>query len=407
MNNWRPGKRVAIIGGGPGGVSAAIALLKRGFDVRVFEKQQEVKALGGAVLLSVPVLAILRDYGISLENFGSYTTVEFHNNKGKVRASLPFNPMVEQLFGIKGWHYGVLRSSAFKKMLDVVPDDIISSGCSFSHYEEKENAVVLHFDNDLTVEADIVIGADGINSKVSKQLFGDPELFHIGLRIWLAWCKDEVKGLKPNYGVISHSNKYQASYFPMLHDGKPGYEWWIVEPKEEHAPKPENTKDYLKKILSNFSGPIKDFIEVTDMEQQIFCWDVYNRPSLNSWSKGRIICIGDASHPVSPYAAYGMGMAIEDGYFLSRSLTGKDLSNIEDIKAAFADFEGKRVEYVNKNVEFARKLGKTFHNTPAPLSYLRDFIFDKTPLLNKMINKDYLGEQEAMCLSMSELHINK
>lgn len=404
--SWRKGKRVAIVGAGPGGISTALAMLQRGYDVKVFERQKEPKALGGAVLLSVPVLAVLREYGLDISNFGTHTTVEFHNRKGKVRASLPFNPKVEQAFDIKGWHYGVLRSSAFGKMLEHLPAGIIEGDAALSHYVETNDAVTLHFKSGKTVEADIVVGADGINSQVSKQAFGDPGLFHVGLRIWLAWC-DPISGIPSNTGVISHSSKYQASYFPMLHDGKPGYEWWIVEPCKENAPRPQNVEQHVRHILKDFADPLPRFPDAMDFNHQIFCWDVYNRPSLQKWSKGRVVCVGDAVHPVSPYAAYGMGMAIEDGYFLARFLNGKDFSFSASIRHGFEQYEKARVNYVNHNVEFARKLGGIFHSQPYPVAKIRDFVFDNTGFLNKMIRRDYLGDQEAMCLSMKELHVER
>ncbi|GLA60649.1 hypothetical protein AtubIFM54640_001129 [Aspergillus tubingensis] len=74
---------ITLGGGGPGAISTAPAFIKRGYDVRVFERQTECRALGGAVLLSIPVLAILRSYGISLENFGSYTSTYFKNEWGQ------------------------------------------------------------------------------------------------------------------------------------------------------------------------------------------------------------------------------------------------------------------------------------------------------------------------------------
>lgn len=403
--SWRTGKRVAIVGAGPGGVSAAIALLKKGFDVKLFERQPHPKALGGAVLLSVPVLAILREYGIDINNFGTHTSVSFKNNKGRTRAQLPFNPNIERLFGIKGWHYGVLRSSAFAKMLELLPEETIVPNHSFSHYNELENSVELHFKDQPPIEADILIGADGINSVVAKQAFGKPDLFHIGLRIWLAWC-DPIEGLKPNSGVIAHSDKYQASYFPMLHDGKPGYEWWIVEPSKEHAEVPTNVKEHVQTILNKFDDPLPRFPDATDFDSQIFCWDVYNRPSLKHWSRNRVICLGDSVHPVSPYAAYGMGMAIEDGYFIAENLADCDLTSQPSIKQSFQSFEDLRVDYVNHQVEFARKLGNIFHQQPTVISKVRDFIFDHTKLLNTMIRKDYLEMQETMCLLMKKLHIS-
>lgn len=404
-DNWRRGKRVVIVGAGPGGVSTALAMLQHGYDVKLFERQPEPKPLGGAVLLSVPVLAVLRHFGIDVgESFGSKTGVEFRNNKGKVRARLPFNPSVEKAMGIPGWHYGVLRSSAFAKMLDKLPRGMVQPNHTFTAYEQRENDVLVRFENGVEVEADIVIGADGVKSGVSRQAFGDHNLFHIGLRIWLAWC-DEIGGLDRNTGAITHSRNIQASYFPMLHDGKPGWEWWIVEPKEEGAPAPDDVEPYIRGILQDFADPLPRFPDSTDFETQIFRWDVYNRESLKQWTSGRIACVGDAVHPVSPYAAYGMGMAIEDGYFLARELGGRDLGDLAGVRKAFESYEAERVEYVNNLVEFARSQGQRFHHASRPAAFLRDLLFDNTKILQKLISKDYLGHQEQMTLQLRELHV--
>lgn len=401
--NWRVGKRVAVVGAGPGGVSAALALHRQGFDVRVFEKNPEPKPIGGAVLLSVPVLAVLREYGVDMTNFGSFTVTEFRNNHNLLRCRLPFNAAVEKSFGIKGWHYGMLRSNAFARMMELMPEGMLCADSDFDNYVEKPDSVIINFKNGSSVEADILVGADGIRSGVSKQAFGEPGLFHVGLRAWLAWC-DPIDGIPANTGRIIHSWKYQASFFPMLHDGKPGYEWWIVEPSKEGAPAPEDVKGYIGKILKGFPDPLPRFLEATDMKTQIFKWEIYNRPSLQKWSTGRVVCLGDAVHPVSPYAAYGMGMAIEDGYFLGRALSGCDLGNRERICAGFSTFEDDRVAYVNHHVEFARKLGNIFHQLPYPLAKIRDFIYDNTKVLDRMISKDYLSDAEKMSLLVQELH---
>lgn len=403
-NSWRVGKRVAVIGGGPGGISAALALLQRGFDVRVFERQPQPKAIGGAVLLNIPVLAILRSYGVNLDNFGSYTVTHFCNHKGETRVKLPFNKQVEEQMGIKGWHYGVLRSSAFQHMLNLIPDGIIVPNYAFAKYEERASDVMVHFENGESVEADIVIGADGIRSGVSQQAFGDPKLFHVGIRLWLAWC-DYIDGIPPNFGFVSHDEKYQASFFPMLHNGKPGFEWWVVEPAKEGDPVPQDPMAHLSGILKNWADPMPRFPNHTDPETQLFRWEIYNRPSLKKWSKGRVVCLGDAVHPVSPYAAYGMGMAIEDGYFLAKFLSDKDLTDKSSVTDAFLQYENKRVDYVNNQVELARKTGRMFHNVPFPLTKIRDLVFDKTKFLEKLMVKDYLAAAEEESLALKELHI--
>ncbi|UTV98391.1 MULTISPECIES: FAD-dependent oxidoreductase [Gammaproteobacteria] len=404
---WRKGKRVAIIGAGPGGVSAALALHHQGYDVRLYDKSPKPKPLGGGVLLSVPVLAILRKYGVDLNNFGSYTYTEFRNHRGRVRTSVPSNAKVEESFGLKGWHYGMLRANAFARMMECLSEGILIANHNFQSYREDSDHIEITFTNGSTVEADILVGADGIRSGVSRQAFGEPDLFHVGLRVWLAWCDaGGIEGILPHTAAVTHSNKYQASFFPMLHDGKPGYEWWVVEPVKENAPEPKDVKAHIQGILKNWSDPLPQFPNVTDFNKQIFCWDIYNRPSLKQWSRGRVVCLGDAVHPVSPYAAYGMGMAIEDGYFLGKAMNQLDLSDMNSVIRGFSQFEADRVDYVNHHVEFARKLGNLFHYLPSPLAKVRDFVFDHTSFLEKMITRDYLKDQEAMSLSLHELHIS-
>lgn len=402
---WRKGRRVAVVGAGPGGVSAALALLQHGYDVRVFERRAEPTPLGGAVLLSVPVLAILRRYGVDVgERFGSKTGVEFRNHRGKVRARLPFNPLVEKTLGIPGWHYGVLRASAFARMIELLPPGVIQADHAYVSFEERDDDIVARFENGAEIEADMLIGADGIRSAVSEQAFGDPGLFHIGLRVWLAWC-DDFGGLPRDIGAICHSRRTQASYFPMLHDGKPGFEWWIVEPSGQDAPAPDDVESHVRALLEPFADPLPRFPDHTDFTTQIFRWEIYNRPSLTRWTKGRVACVGDAVHPVSPYAAYGMGMAIEDGYFLARELGGRDLSSLGDVRSAFERYEAERVAYVNHQVEFARSLGRRFHHAPPVVGFLRDAVFDNTRALQALLTKDYLADQEKMTLQLRELAV--
>ncbi|PYH82660.1 FAD/NAD(P)-binding domain-containing protein [Aspergillus uvarum CBS 121591] len=401
---WRPGRRVAIVGGGPGSISAGLAFLARGFDVRIYERQPECKAIGGAVLLSTPVLSILRAYGLSLEHFGGHTVTYFKNKAGGERVKLPFNPTVEQRMGIKGWHYGVLRSSIFQRMLELVPAGVIHADHEFTAYRETADEIELHFANGQRVTADLLVGADGIRSRVSRQTFGDPRLFHTGIRLWLAWC-DFIPDIPPHYGYVSHDWQHQASFFPMVHDGKPGFEWWVVEHSYEGKPVPANPKEHLTAILKDWAQPMPRFLEATDFDTQVYRWEIYNRPSMKKWSQGRVVCLGDAVHPVSPYAAYGMGMAIEDGYFLARALDGVDLRDVRACTAAFEIYEAQRVDYVNHNMEFARFLGRMFHGLPRPLAYVRDLVFDYTPFLKRFLGEGYLKKAEKETLGLRELQV--
>lgn len=406
--DWRQGRRVAIIGAGPGGISAAIAFKAQGYDVRLYERAAQPKPLGGAVLLSTPVLAILRSYGIDIQNnFGSKTITHFANNKGKVRATLPFNADVERAFGIEGWHYGILRMNCYDKMmvaLNAVDPAILRPGHALLRYEDRDGAIQLHFENGAQDEADLLVGADGIRSVVSTQAFGAPDLFHIGLRVWLAWCED-IPGINRDNGYIHHSRNVQASYFPMKHDGRPGFEWWVVEQSDPTVPQPTDREAHLRAKLTEFPAVMQRFPDHTNFETQVFPWEIYNRSSLKTWCTGRVACLGDAVHPVSPYAAYGMGMAVEDGYFLARAFGGGNLSDPKVLEKGYAAYHAERVGYCNHHVEFARELGNRFHKAPAPVAWLRDMVFDNTRVLQKLIAKDYLADAERLSLSLKELHV--
>ena len=392
------GRRVGIVGAGPGGLSTAIAFHQAGFEVTLFERTPQVKAMGGAVLLNLPVLSILRGYGVNIEGLGAFAKTEFRNWKGKLRTRLPFNPVVEEKAGLPGWHYGMLRSAAFARMLAVAPPEIIRPGHACVGYAETPDGIRADFENRESHEFDLLVGADGIHSVLSRQAFGDPKLFHCGIQVWLGWCHcDDVPR---DVGFISHSPRVQASYFPILHEGREAYEWWIVEPQAEGQAPPVDVRGHINGLLQGWTDPLPRLAAATDMDTNLFRWEIYNRPPLERWSKGRLVFVGDAVHPVSPYAAYGMGMAIEDGYFLAKALAGIDLSDKVGLDAGIATYEGQRVAYANKQTALARGLGHVFHSAPAPLRPIRDFIFDNTPFLERFLVKNYLKDAEAEMMAL-------
>jgi 2-polyprenyl-6-methoxyphenol hydroxylase-like FAD-dependent oxidoreductase len=387
-----PRRRVAVIGAGPGGLSAALAFHRAGHEVRLYERQDAVRPLGGAVLLSLPVLSVLRDMGVDIHRLGAYAATEFRNHRGRLRTRLPFNPRAEARAGLPGWHYGMLRSAAIERILQVIPPELLHARKRFTRYTEGESSVTAHFDDGTQWEADLLVGADGIRSVVAQQAFGDLGPFHCGIQVWLAWCHCDA--VPRDIGWISHSRNVQASFFPILHDGRPAHEWWVVEPWREGQRFEGDIKSHVMKLLDGWADPLPQLAAATDFDKNCFRWEVYNRPALPSWSRGRVSFVGDAVHPVSPYAAYGMGMAIEDGWWLAKSLEGVDLSRRDDLGAGLARYDRQRVAYTNKNAQVARYMGYLFHRTPWPLSALRDFVFDHTGFLEKAVVENYLKDAE-------------
>lgn len=382
------GKRIAIVGAGPGGLSAAIALHQAGYDVKIFERHKMIKPLGGAILINAIIVMILRSYGLYVDDLTMNSIQRFRRYDGRQRVLQKVDPELLKQAGVTGWMAGMMRSELYERMLTRIPDGMIVTDSAFTHYEEHTDGVTLFFENGNTYTADLLVGADGIESRVREQLWGESPLENIGIAVWLGWS--ELEGPSREELVLNHDELYQFGYAPLAYKGKDCFEWWFVEPYHDNQPEPADKLGYMKQKLAKFTQPVPEMLAAA--KEDIFRWIIKYRKPLSQWSKGRVTILGDAAHPTSPYAAYGAGMAIEDGFFLGKSLQGYDLSDPVAIQKGLSDYDALRVKYTNDVVEFARVIGKTFHNAPKPVRMLRDFLFDYTKIPERQIVKSMTGE---------------
>lgn len=302
--------------------------------------------------------------------------------------------------GVSGWQSGMMRSELYERLLEAAPVDMIATGHLFERYQESADEVVLHFDNGQRYSADLVIGADGVHSKVREQLWGASELKHLGIAVWLGWC--ELEGPERKKIVINHDRQVQMGYAPLRFNGRDCYEWWFVEKCAEDQPEPADPARYVREHIRHFAYPVPQILDATDTLHNLFRWVVKYRKPLKQWSKGRVTIMGDAAHPTSPYAAYGAGMAIEDGFFLGKYLANTDLSDARALAAGLRRYDEQRVDYTNQTTAFARFLGRMYHGVPAPLSYLRDLFLDHSGLPGKMISKGVTQEAQALLRAVLE-----
>jgi 2-polyprenyl-6-methoxyphenol hydroxylase-like FAD-dependent oxidoreductase len=376
-----PPGRVAVLGAGPAGMAAALGALKAGHDVVVYERYREARPAGNILNLWPPPVKALRALGVDTDDLGAPTDTEFRNVHGKVRVRVKLDEDVKKAYG--GGFIGLLRPELYERMLAAIPEGVIRFNQQVDHIEQDEHAVTLHFADGTTAEHDVLIGADGIDSLVRRTLWGDEPKREHRLHIFGGFTFEQVPGTTPNTCVVSHNRTTQGSWTSIRHKGRHGHQWWVLTATDPDAPAPADLKAVATELAAPFPAPLPGLVTVTPPEN-VQRWVLRDRTPLKQWSKGRITLCGDAAHATSPYAAYGAGMSIEDGYFFGRALRGVDLTDRPAVQRALQSYEDPRKPHTAKQVNMARMLGRIFHHAPAPLRPLRDFVFDHTPFLQKM-----------------------
>ncbi len=388
-------QKVAIIGAGPAGITAGLALRKAGIDATVYERANEVTPLGGAVILNAVGLTIMRRLGVDIEDIYNGVAAQFRRYDGKLRAAINVDADLLEKAQASGWQSGMMRKELYARMLDAVPEDLIVPKKEFSHYVERDDGVEVHFSDGTTDHVDVLVGADGIRSKVRYQLYpNSPQPRELGIAVWLGWCEAKDIDFK-DLCLVQHDQNYQMGFCPLVFEGKQCFEWWLVE-EYKGEPAPKNVSEYVQRKVGHFANPTRDILTNTDHNQNLFRWIVEYIPGMKQWSKGRITLMGDAAHPTSPYAAYGAGMAIEDGYFLGKYLKEADFTDKKSIEHALQKYDDLRRPYTNATTRFARNLGRVYHNIPKPLRKLRDHCLDNIDAVGRKIETGITEEASSL-----------
>jgi 2-polyprenyl-6-methoxyphenol hydroxylase-like FAD-dependent oxidoreductase len=283
-----------------------------------------------------------------------------------------------------GGFIGLLRWGLYQRMISALPEGVLHMDKRLTSFDDGPDGVTLHFEDGSTAQADVLVGADGLRSTVRRLLWGEEPIRDQGLHLVGGYLF--LDGPPPNDTVVMHDRTTQGSYSAIRHEGRYGYEWWVLEAFDPSKPFDEDLKAWALSRAKRFADPLPQLVADTPPEH-LQRWPIRDRKPLKQWSKGRATLVGDAAHPTSPYAAYGAGMSIEDGYFLASELERIDVHDQAAVRVALQAFEDRRKPHTAQVTEMAYKLGRMFHYAPAPLRPVRDLVYDHTPLLQKVIGQ--------------------
>ncbi|GGH51566.1 FAD-dependent oxidoreductase [Microbacterium album] len=397
--NTLPAQPVAVVGAGPAGIATALALHTVDIPVKLYERYSEPRAAGNIVNLWAPAVKALFNIGVDIDDIGAECVTEFQNHKRRVRARVRFpNGSVEKWGGF----LGLTRPDLYERMTAALPDGMLVGNSVVTGVADKGDHVELSFQDGSRVSTPLVVGADGINSVVRKLVWGAPPMREHDLHVIGGYTYEMIDTVPTEEAVVAHSRTIQGSHTGIRSKGRDGYEWWVLEAWDHDKPAPVDLKRHALTLARDFPPELSQMIR-SSTPDHIFRWPIRDRgPVPETWSKGRVTFAGDAVHATSPYAAYGAGMSIVDGYFLGQLLNGVDLADRDALTSALKKYEGVRVAHTAEQVARAHMLGRIFHKVPAPIRPIRDYVFDHTGFLQKQVGDSNPAAIAAQLEEMGE-----
>jgi len=366
-------KRAAIIGGGIGGLTTAIALRKIGFDVSVYERATELKEVGSGMSLwpnavrslnqvDPEILARLTRPGRSLRR------MLMKDQNGDRIKTLPLP--ADDCTGL-ALHRAELQSALALS----VPNRSIHLGHAFSRLEQRANSVHLHFENGAVAETDLVVACDGIHSAVRKSLGLKTKLSNRDYSVWRG-----VTNLHPDFDArqlgLEHDGDFSESYgrgarFGILRLG-PGRIHWYATANNSLLPRDLPERTALQELFAGWHSPIPDLI--ANAESAIHS-KVQDRLSTLPWVVGRVAILGDAAHPISPNFGQGACLAIEDAVVLAACLQAQ-----QNLPRALRRYEISRYPRCLEILFMSREAGRFAQFQNRTLVHLRKHFIKLAPL---------------------------
>jgi salicylate hydroxylase len=356
--------RIAIVGGGIGGLAAALFLRRAGLhDVAVFEQAPELREIGAGIQVAPNAVRLLRrlrladalaDVAVRLEGGWEFRRWE----DGRVLFSQPLGEEAERRFGEP--YYVVHRGHLLDLLRAVVPADWIHLDHRATAIAEEGDTVALRFENGASARADALIGADGIHSLVHDAILPPERATFSGLSAYRALVPaaqaPEVAHRRVTtlwLGPDRHLVHYPVSSGREINlvGCTPAGDW-----REESWTAPGRVED-LAAEFAGWDERVRELIAgVTETRQYAF----YDREPLAHWTHGRVALMGDAAHPMMPFLAQGASQAIEDAAVLAGCLRD---ATVASVAPALARYETLRRERASK-VQLTSRENRRHHHLP-------------------------------------------
>ena len=352
--------RILIAGAGIGGLTAALALLRKGIDVEVYEQASELKEVGAGVQLAANGTRVLYALGVGEELKALSCEAQGkeirHWQTGETWKLFDLGPVSIERYGFP--YFTVYRPDLLEVLARAVrraKPDAIHLGARCTGFEQ-DAGVTLRLEGGATARGDALIGADGVHSRIRQALLGPDRPEFTGTIAW--------RGIVPMERLPQHMARMVGSnwvgpgghivHYPLRAGKMMNFVGvlersdWRIESWTARGTRGELAADY-----GGWHEDIQAFIREIDSPYK---WALMVRAPLERWTSHRVTLLGDAAHSMLPFLAQGAVMAIEDGFILARALARYG------VEEALQHYETARRDRTRRTVEGSAANMHRFHN---------------------------------------------
>lgn len=357
-------KRAIVIGGGIGGLATAIALQQADWQVKVFERAETIDAVGAGISLWHNAIKALEQLGLG-DTLARHSIEALSGGimdwKGEILSALTS----AQELGIDGHVVIALHRADLQAMLrDALAPDVLQTSAQFERFSQDQHGVTAYFADGREERADLLIGADGLRSKVRSQLFGFQEPIYSGQTAWRSVVPASTIKLSKPIGFEAWGHGQIFGMVPLSNDQI----YWFAAANRPAGSQdaPQGRKAELRAMYAGWLDPVERLIEAS-AEDKILRNDIFDRDPINSWSQGRVVLLGDAAHPMRPNLGQGACQALEDAAVL-----GQALARHQDHTSAIQAYEKQRVGRAKQVVLASRQMNSLTRIHYPLMAYLRN-----------------------------------
>ncbi len=325
--------RIAIIGGGIGGLTTAIALRQFGFEPQVYEQAPALLDVGAAIAIWPNAMRVLQRLKLAddlVNKAGQMKAVEWLDQNGRLINRVSLIDIIVNSAAV-----ALHRADLQEILVQALPANSIQLGNSFLDYSQTPNQIVVHFANGNSIETDVLVGADGIHSKVRTKFLNHAPPNYRGYMVWRGIAQNSPPSLPKETAIELHGKGKRFGIGPV---GVGRIGWWAAANaantsttaeersgdrktwKQGEPISSKQTQDTQRELLRLFDGwhrPVLQLIEATP-SGSILKTGAFDRPSSRLWGQQSMTLLGDAIHPMTPNFGQGGCMAIEDAMILAR-----------------------------------------------------------------------------------------